>query len=152
MARLFLEQHERRLIDHIIIIFQRDKWPQTKMHTNSDIIFEHSFSCSFTWYSHGINFCLKRIKLVFCESRLICVSLEAGTRQARKTLRYALALPQLWFWNNGKKKTWWKFDKRAQISMFYMLHVYQSFVPCLVDRKSLFSSGHGDNIFSEKAK
>ena len=29
--------------------FQRQKWPQTKMHTNSDIIFGHSFSCSFTW-------------------------------------------------------------------------------------------------------
>ena len=30
--------------------FQRHKWPQTKMHTNSNIIFGHSFSCSFTWW------------------------------------------------------------------------------------------------------
>ena len=29
--------------------FQRHKWPQTKMHTNSDTIFEHSFLCSITW-------------------------------------------------------------------------------------------------------
>ena len=28
--------------------FQMHKWPQIKMHTNSDIIFGHSFSCSFT--------------------------------------------------------------------------------------------------------
>ena len=29
--------------------FKMLKWPQTKMHTISDTIFRHSFSCSFTW-------------------------------------------------------------------------------------------------------
>ena len=36
-------------VHHCITSFQRYKRPETKMHTSSDFIFGHNFSCSFTW-------------------------------------------------------------------------------------------------------
>ena len=45
--RTFLTKRPFSLI-FLFTSFQRHKWPQTKMHTNSNIIFGHSFSCSFT--------------------------------------------------------------------------------------------------------
>ena len=45
------------LVKFHVYIFQKAQWPQTNMHTVSDIIFGHSFLCSATWCDPFCSMC-----------------------------------------------------------------------------------------------